>query len=115
KPASSTASSAWAANEGVPAKPTRRRGTVDGKPSAREPLLLALLGGKPGALERGEVVDEPLADEVVHFVLNAHGEEALRGPLDRLAALVARPNRDPGCSGDFVVVARDGQTALLAL
>jgi hypothetical protein len=52
---------------------------------------------------------------VVHFVLYADGEEALRGPLDRFAALIPGPDRDPGCPSDFVVITRDGQTALLAL
>ncbi len=51
---------------------------------------------------------------MVHFVLYAHREEALRGPLDRFAALIPGPDRDPGCPGNFVVIPRDGQTALLA-
>src|SRR5689334_4957232 len=105
------ASSACAANGGVPAKPTRRRATARLGRLARQALFLALLGGEAGALERREVVDEHLAEQMVHFVLDAHGEEALRSPLDRLAALVLRSNRDPGCPGDLVEVPRDGEAA----
>ena len=58
---------------------------------AREPLLLAQPGREPRALERREVVDEDLADEVIHFVLDADGEHAFRVELEGLAA--RRPAR----------------------
>src|SRR4029453_8694631 len=55
---------------------------------ARQLLLLAKPGGKPRALQRRQVFDEDLADQVVHFMLDAHGKRAFGGKLEPLAALV---------------------------
>ena len=96
-----------AANAGVPAKPTFmeaarrsadvaqcapgrldrgfRGGERGGRSSAREALLLAQPRGEPRALQRRQVVDEDLALEVFHLVLDAHGEHAVGVELERLA------------------------------
>ena len=48
-------------------------------------------------------------------MLDAYGEQAFRGPLERFAALVPRSHRDPRRPGDLVVVPGHGQAAFLAL
>ena len=83
KPAACSAASATRANSGVPAK---RHGASAG-PQARR--FFARLLQHPGldavALERAQVLDEHLAEQVVHLVLDAHREQALGLELARSA------------------------------
>src|SRR6516165_9501380 len=109
------AASAVAANSGVPAKPTRIEWERRVKRLSRELLLLAKLGFETGALERRQVLDEDLADQVVHFVLDAYREEPLGGEFERFATLVLRANGHPRRPCDLVVVAGYGEAAFLAL
>src|SRR6185295_4922195 len=82
-PASRRRASARSANSGVPAK-TRRRKAQSG--------ALAQLLGKLGAdallLELRQVLDEDLALQMIHFMLDAHGEQALRLQRECSAVLV---------------------------
>src|SRR5690349_14083110 len=73
-PAAASASSASAANGGVPAKATRNDAAASGR------LALALLELRANAvlLEVGQALDEDLALQVVQLVLDA-GREHARG------------------------------------
>ena len=51
---------------------------------------------------------------MVHFVLNAHGEQPVGVELERFAVLVLRANADPRGARHLVVVAGYGQAAFLA-
>src|SRR6185503_3999686 len=55
------------------------------------------------ALQLGEVVDEQLAFEVVHLVLNADREHAVGVELERLAVGIERSDADRGGAIDEVV------------
>src|SRR5512138_497156 len=92
-PAAARASSAAAANGGVPAKMTRTAGRSERGAHGRGvgPVfarLLEELGLDAVALERGEVVDEDLALQMIEFVLDAHRQEAVGGELERLAVAI---------------------------
>src|ERR1700675_2834475 len=100
-PAARIAASAVAANGGVPANPTRNASATSG--SAREPLFFPELRRQPRPLQRREVGDEYLPDQVVHLVLDAHRESPLEHPLEGLAALVERSHCDPGGAPDPVI------------
>ena len=63
--------------------------------SPRARCFLCSFGLDAGALERRQVLDEDLAEQMVHLVLDAHGEQALGVELERLAALVQRAHADP--------------------
>src|SRR5262249_28284328 len=82
-PAFSIAASAVAANSGVPAKIARIAiGSAALLVFAR---LLDHLGLDAVALQRAQVLDEDLAHQVIHLVLNADGQQALGVELVRLA------------------------------
>src|SRR6185437_396387 len=73
--------------------------------SACEPLLLAQLRREARPLERRQVLDEDLALQMVHFVLDAYGEKALGIQLERRAVLVERADPNAGRAGHLVVIA----------
>src|SRR6266850_6646844 len=73
-PAAASDARARSANSGVPAKTRRRKAGRSG----RLAQLLGELGADALLLELRKVFDEHLALEVVHLVLNAHREQALR-------------------------------------
>src|SRR4051812_23355898 len=81
-PASRSRTSERSAKAGVPAK-IRRRNASGG---------LAQLLGEPSAdallLELRQVFDENLALQMIHLVLDAHGEQALRLEREDIAVLV---------------------------
>src|SRR5574341_284270 len=81
-PASSSAASARSANSGVPAK-TRRRKALGGLAQ-----LLRELGAHSLLLELRQILDEHLALQVIHLVLDAHREQALRLEGERVAVLI---------------------------
>src|SRR5262245_63427922 len=82
-PAFSKRSSARDANSGVPAKTRRRKAG-----SGRLAKLLRQLGADALLLQLREVLDENLALQVVHLVLDADGQQSLRLERERLAILV---------------------------
>src|SRR5664279_1237420 len=114
KPAARIAASAVAANAGVPANPTVMAYGAARRGSAGKPLLLALFVLEPEALQRRKIVDEHFADEVVHFVLDANGEQLIGCPLERFAMLVAGAHGHSRGAGDLVVVPRHRKAAFLA-
>src|SRR5262245_54177547 len=67
------------------------------------------------ALELGEIVDEQLAFEVVHLVLNADREHAFGIELEGLAVGVDRAHANHGRAVDEVVELRHGQAAFLGV
>src|SRR5262249_24675991 len=99
-PASRRAESDLAANSGVPAKTSLmiqrgRRSAGRGVGGFRLPRL-ALLLSQPGVdavlLEPGEVLDENLAFQMVHLVLDAHGEQPVGFQGVLRALRVQRPH-----------------------
>src|SRR5689334_17451381 len=72
-PASSRRSSARAANAGVPAKTRRRKAR-----SGRLAQLLGELGANALLLQLRQMLDEHLALQVIHLVLDADREQSLR-------------------------------------
>ena len=124
---SASASSAGTANSGVPAKPslreaaallkTQRAGAEARARFAPRGSLLALFFQAPAdqlALEFGQIIDEQLAFEMIHLVLDAHGQQAIGVHLERLAVATQRPHADMGRARQFVVDAGQRQTALFA-
>src|SRR5262245_4809369 len=85
--------------------------------SVRRVLLALLLELLPdaGALELGEVIDEQLALEMIHLVLDAHGEQPLGVELERLAGAIERTHADALGTGHLLVDSGDRQTALFHL
>src|ERR1700741_890901 len=78
------AASDRSANSGVPAKTRRRKA-----PGLRRlAQLLGELRADALLLELRQVLDEHLALEVIHFVLNADREQSLRFQGERIAVLV---------------------------
>src|SRR5690606_13131468 len=65
-----------------------------GPPLARLPAQLLQALDRPVALERGQVVDEELAVEVVDLVLDAGRQQAVDPQLERLAVAVERLDHD---------------------
>ena len=66
-----------------------------------------------GALQRRQVVDEHLAFQVIHLVLDAHRQRALGLHDDLVAIDVLRLHLDLQRAGDVGVEARKRQAALL--
>ena len=64
-------------------------------------------------LELGEILDEDLALQVVHLVLDAHGEQALRLERERVAALIVGSHLHALRTLHGVVDARHRQAAFL--
>src|SRR5690606_29551679 len=123
-PAATIASSVGTANSGVPANAMRRSCTAGLQGSERlragarglrrlAPRLLQVALLDALALQRRQIVDEQLALEVIHLVLDALREQPVRLELERLAVLVERPDLDPLGPLDELVQPRDGQTPLL--
>src|SRR5207249_8918983 len=84
-------------------------------PSLRFALRLQLLHPAPDqlSLERAQVVDEELALQVVHLVLDADGEQRAGGfLLLPLAVAVGVLHHDVPEPGDFLVLVGDGEAAL---
>src|SRR6185437_3992625 len=78
--------------------------------------LLALLVQpfqQQAALERRQVVDEHLAFQVVHLVLDAYRQRAFGLDDDLLAVDILRPDLDPQRPGDVGIQARKRQAAFL--
>ena len=70
------------------ARAHRRRGRAR-RATALAPLLVELAPDAL-ALELGKVVDEQLAFEMIHLVLQAHRQQALELPLERAPVPVLR-------------------------
>src|SRR5690606_9373391 len=104
-PAATIASSVGTANSGVPANAMRRSctfGLPDSEGLCADAGRLRLAPGslqvallQPLALQRRQIVDEQLAVEVIHLVLDALREQAVRLELERLAVAVERADLDP--------------------
>src|SRR5262245_13409635 len=107
-PASASRPSAIAANSGVPAKTRRRKARSGGLAQ-----LLGELCANPLLLQLRQVLDEDLAFEVVHLVLDADRQKALRLQGERVAVLIEGAHFDPLGALDQLVDARHGQTAFL--
>src|SRR6185436_17630875 len=110
-PAARIASSAVAANGGVPAKTTRKaRGA-----RLLRGLALALLQLRADAflLELGEILDEDLALEMVHLVLDARGQEARGVEREARPVAVEGGHRDALGALDVVIDSRDREATLL--
>src|SRR5262245_28565677 len=80
---------ARSANSGVPAK-TRRRKARSGCLAQ----LLGQLGADALLLQLRQVFDEHLALQMIHLVLDAHGEQTLGFEGRRVAVLVVSANLD---------------------
>src|SRR5690606_18296995 len=106
-PAASRDSSAVRANSGVPAKTMRMSG-ADGFA-----FLLAQLGANSVLFQRRQVFDKHLAHEVVHFVLDADRQKPVGVEFVGFAVFIQRTYADAGGTFNFVVDARDRQTAFL--
>ena len=76
--------------------------------------LLEHLGLDAVALERAQVVDEDLAHQVIHLVLDADGRQALGVELVGLAVAAERAHAHAGVALDLLVDLRHRQAALLA-
>ena len=74
--------------------------------------LLLELAADPITLERGEIVDEQLAVEVIHFVLQANGQNAVELTLEDDAVTILRPHTDALRTLDRIEDAGDRQAAL---
>src|SRR5580698_8555088 len=124
-------SSAGTANPGVPANPSFKEGCCVPKerpdrPSERRNgssslaprrALLALLLQAPTdelALQLGQVIDEELPVEMVHFVLDTHREHTFRVDVERLAVATLGAHPDSGGTLELVVNPRERQASLLA-
>src|SRR5262245_38171110 len=88
-PAFSKRSSARDANSGVPAKTRRRKAG-----SGRLAKLLRQLGADALLLQLREVLDEHLALQVIHLVLDADREQPLGLERERLAVLIVGAHLD---------------------
>src|SRR2546427_10894160 len=76
-------------------------------------LFRSHLGLDPITLERAEVLDEHLAHEVIHLMLNAHGQKALRVELMALPLAVERPHLHVRMPLHLVVDLRDRKSTRL--
>src|SRR4051812_26663048 len=86
-PAAASAASARSANGGVPAKARRRK-----KASGRLAQLLGEASADALLLELRQMLDEDLALQVIHLVLDAHREQPLRLEGEGIAVLVVGAN-----------------------
>src|SRR5256885_1441030 len=107
-PAARRRSSARSANSGVPAKTRRRKAR-----SGRLAQLLGQLGANALLLELRQVLDEDLALQMIHFMLDADREQPLRFQRERIAVLVIGPHLDPLSALNQLVDARHGAKDLL--
>src|SRR3982751_961251 len=89
-PASSRRTSACSAKCGVPAKIRRR----DAERSGGLAQLLRQLGADALLLQLREVLDENLALQVIHLMLDAHREQTLRLERERVAVPIVGANLD---------------------
>jgi hypothetical protein len=62
-----------------------------------------------------EIIDEELAVEVIHFVLNAHGEHAVGLDLERPTVGIERAHSDGSGTIDIIVELRHGKAAFLGV
>src|SRR5882672_145948 len=128
-PLAATARSVGTANSGVPAN-AMRAGALNAARESNDgyglrlpgvdvaPAPLRLLGGlllQALALELGQVVDEELAVQVIHLVLDADGQQTFRLELERLAGPVERAHLDLGGAVDVVVELRHRQAPFLGV
>src|SRR5690349_723804 len=115
KPAATIRASATRANSGVPAKATRIALRATNSPS--DARLVARLLQHPRldarALERAQVFDEDLAEQVIHLVLHGDREQPLGVELARRAAAVERAHANARMARDLVVDLGDGEAAFL--
>src|SRR5207247_10197773 len=82
-PACNRRASARSANSGVPAKTRRRKARSGGLAQ-----LLCELGADALLLELRQVLDEHLALQMIHLVLDANGKQALRFKRECFAVLI---------------------------
>src|SRR3954467_15925174 len=79
------------------------------------PLRLEPLHPAPDqlALERADVIDEQLADQMIHLVLHADGEQVVRRlETMRPAVATGEVDHDAAEARDLFILVRDGETAL---
>src|SRR5574341_1242220 len=100
---------ARSANSGVPAKTRRRKAFRSGGLAQ----LLGELRADALLLQLREVLDEHLALQVIHLVLDAHSEQALRLERERIAVSIVRAHLDPFCALDELVNSGHRQAAFL--
>src|SRR4051812_7036967 len=112
-PAATNRASERSANAGVPAKIRRRNAPPLRRPSGGLAQLLRELGADALLLELGKVLDEHLACQVIHFVLDAYGQQALRFERECVAVLVEGANLDALGTRHQLVDARQRKAALL--
>src|SRR6185437_1456342 len=91
-PASMHARNPGTAKSGVPANTSRKRDT---DASTRVAPLLLQLAQQQRTFQRRQVIDEHLADQMIHLVLDANGEQAIGFEFERLAGDVLRAHADP--------------------
>src|SRR3954468_8614320 len=107
-PASANRARAAAANCGVPAKIRRREAGSGGLAQ-----LLRQLRAYPLLLQLRQVLDEHLALEVIHFVLNAYSQQTLRFQREGISVLVEGAHFHAFSPLDQLVDARHGEAAFL--
>src|SRR5262245_12045851 len=107
-PAARSRASARSANSGVPAKTRRRKGR-----SGCLAQLLRELRADALLLELRQVLDEHLALQVIHLMLNANGDQALRLQRKGIAVRVMGADLDALGARDQLVDAGQREAALL--
>src|SRR3954470_8444234 len=107
-PASANRARAAAANCGVPAKIRRREAGSGGLTQ-----LLRQLCAYPLLLQLRQVLDEHLALEVIHLVLNAHGQQTLGFEREGIPVLIERAHFHPFSALDQLVDTGHGEAAFL--
>src|ERR1700679_3620208 len=108
-PASWSARKAGTAKSGMPKKAMR---TVLTRPLVLfQPLLLGELAHDHVALERGQVIDEQDAVQVVDLVLQAGGQQAVGLYFALDASLIEIADFHAGRAGDIGVLAGQGQAS----
>src|SRR5580658_8567153 len=89
-----------------------RDGSADFAPWGTLPTLFCQTPANQFALELGQVIDEELAFEVIHFMLDADRQQSLRVHLERLAVAAQRAHANMRGARQFVVDAGQRQTPL---
>src|SRR5258706_13783859 len=83
--------------------------------SERSPLLLLQLADNAFLLEPRKILDEDLAFQMIHFVLDAHREQAVAFNLEGLAVNSEGLHSDPFPAGYLLENARYRQATFLAV
>src|SRR5687767_5556171 len=107
-PSAARRAKARSANSGVPAKTRRRKARSGGLAQ-----LLGELGADALLLQLRQVFDEHLALQMIHLVLDAHGEQPLRLQREGLAVLIESAHFDALRALDQLVDGGHRKAALL--